>query len=180
MDWSRYGNNILRYGLWLGGLLSLYTTGMWLTRLDTTYLAVGQYLDMAVVVLPVGLILAAIHQQRRFAPLRVWQRLGVGVGVGVVAELVYRPYLALYHAYLNPTWFSYVLALKRTELVAAGQQAAAITAELARLESNHARQAGVFSGFWVSALVLPALVALLSLLFIRNTAAARPTTGGWD
>ena len=173
---------IVRYGLLLGASLCLYTTLMWLTRLDTTYLAVGQYLDIAVVLLPITLIAAAVRQQIRQAPsvrqqirqapLRWWQRLSVGVGVGVVAELVYRPYLALYHAYLNPTWFSFVVALKRAELSAAGQGAAGIAAELARLQAAHVRQAGMFSGFWVSALVLPALVALLTLPFWRRRPAA--------
>ncbi|MBC8084999.1 MAG: DUF4199 family protein [Hymenobacter sp.] len=165
---------IIRYGLLLGVSLCLYTTLMWLTRLDTTYLAVGQYLDIAVILLPISLIAAAIRQLLRRAPLRWWQRLGVGVGVGVVAELVYRPYLALYHAYLNPTWFSFVVALKKAELSAAGQSAAHITAELARLQAAHVRQAGMFSGFWVSALVLPALVALLTLPFWHRRPAPPP------
>lgn len=52
---------LLTYGL----LLGLYTTLMWLTRLDTTYLAIGQYLDMAVLLLAVGCLVAAIRQQRR-------------------------------------------------------------------------------------------------------------------
>ena len=140
---------IFRYGLLLGGSLCLYTTLMWLTRLDTNYLAAGQYLDIAVSLLPIVLIAAAIRQLLRRAPLRWWQRLGVGVGVAVVAELLYRPYLALYHTYLNPGWFSFVLALKRTELLAAGRSAAAIAAELANSRRSMPGRRGCFraSGF---------------------------------
>lgn len=170
--------NLLKYGLLLGLLLCLYTVLMWLTRLDTTYLAVGQYLDVAISLLPISLLVLAIRQQLRHGQLRVLPRVGVGVGVGVVAELVYRPFLALYHAYLNPSWFSYVLALRRTELLAAGQQAAGVAAEVARLQAVQARQAGVFSGFWLSALALPALVALLTLPFLRNQPAGRGSTTG--
>lgn len=160
--------NVVTHGLVLGVALGLYTTLMGLTRLDTAYLATGQYLDMAVVVLPVGVLAAAINQQRRRAYLPLWQRVGVAIGVGVVAETLYRPYLALYHTYLNPEWFSYVLALKRAELLEAGRNATAIAAELTQLQAAHTRQAGAFSGFWVSALVLPTLVALLTRPFLRN------------
>lgn len=173
MTYPSFGRTMLRYGLLLGVSLCLYTTVMWLTRLDTTYLAIGQYLDMAVILLPIGLLVAAIRHQRRQAPLRVWQRVALSVGVAVVAELVYRPYLAFYHAKLNPEWFSFVLALKRTELLAVGQSAATIAAEVARLQALHARQAGMFSGFWLSALVLPAIIALLTLPFLRNRPASK-------
>jgi hypothetical protein len=98
----------------------------------------------------------------------VWQRVGVAVGVAVMAELFYRPYLALYHTYLNPEWFSFVLALKQSELLATGHSAIATAAKLAQFQAAHVRQAGVFSGFWVSALVLPALVALLTLPLLPN------------
>ncbi len=160
--------NVVAHGCVLGVALCLYTTGMWLTRLDTLYLATGQYLDMAVVVLPVAVLAAAINRQRRRAYLPVWQRVAVAVGVGVVAEVLYRPYLALYHAYLNPEWFSFVLALKRTELLAASRTATAVAAALAKLQAAHARQAGVFSGLWVSAGVLPTFVAFLTLPLLPN------------
>lgn len=160
--------NILKHGLWLGLSLCLYTTLMWLTRLDSAYLSRGQYLDIAVVAVPVGFIVAAIQQQRQRAYLHLWQRVGIAVGVALLAEVVYRPYLAFYHTTINPTWFAYVLDLKRAELLAAGQSAAQITQELARLKVRHAGQAGVFSGAWVSALILPTLIALLTLPFLRN------------
>ena len=156
------------YGLLLGLLLGLYTTLMWLTRLDTTYLATGQYLDLAVVLLPVGCIAAATHQQRRQGHLSGVRRVALGVGVMALAELLYRPYLYLYHTVLNPTWFAAVLALKRTELTAAGRGAASIATELARLQAGQAQQAGMFHGFWLSALVLPVLVTLLLWPVLRN------------
>ncbi|TGE18960.1 hypothetical protein [Hymenobacter elongatus] len=168
MNESPLLKTVVTYGLVLGCSLCLYTTLMWLTRLDTVYLATGQYLDVAVVALPVGVLAAAINQQRRRAYLPGWQRVGLALGVAIVAELVYRPYLALHHNWLNPEWFSFVLALEQAELLAAGRSAAAIAAELARLQAAHARQTGVFSGFWISAVVLPALVALLTLPFLRN------------
>lgn len=162
---------LFTYGLLLGLLLGLYTTFMWLTRLDTAYLATGQYLDLAVVLLPVGCVVAAIHRQRRQGHLSGLRRVALGVGVMALAELLYRPYLYLYHTVINPTWFSAVLALKRTELLAAGRSAASIAAELARLQTSHAQQAGMFHGFWLSALGLPVFVALLTWPLLRNRTA---------
>lgn len=161
-------SNILRHGLFLGLALCLYTTLMWLTRLDGPYLAIGQYFDIAISVVPIGVIIAAIRRQRQQQPLTVGQRVAIGVGVGSVAELLYRPYLYLYHTYINPAWFSYVLATKRAELMAAGQSTGAAAKELARMQAAQAQQTGMFHGFWVSALLLPALIALLTLLFVRN------------
>jgi hypothetical protein len=167
---------LLTYGLLLGLLLGLYTTFMWLTRLDTTYLATGQYLDLAAVLLPVGCIIAAIHQQRRQGHLSGLRRVALGVGVMALAELLYRPYLYLYHTVINPTWFSAVLALKRTELLAAGRSAATIAAELARLQTNHSQQTSMFHGFWLSALALPVLVTLLTWPLLRNRTTGSETS----
>jgi len=159
---------LLTYGLLLGLLLGLYTTAMWLTRLDTTYLAAGQYLDMAISLLPIGGIAAAIHRQRRQGHLSGLGRVALAIGVMALAETLYRPYLHLYHTVINPTWFSAVLALKQTELVAAGRSAAAVATELARLQASQARQTGMFHGFWLSALVFPGMVALLTWPLLRN------------
>lgn len=171
---------LFTYGLLLGLLLGLYTTLMWLTRLDTTYLATGQYLDLAVVLLPVGCLAAAIHRQRQQGYLSGVRRVALGVGVMALAELLYRPYLFMYHTVINPAWFSAVLALKRTELTAAGGSAASIATELAYLQASQAQQAGMFHGFWLSALVMPVLVTLLLWPVLRNrlpkadTSFARP------
>ena len=167
---------LLTYGVLLRLLLGLYTTLMWLTRLDTTYLAIGQYLDLAVLLLPVGCLAAATHQQRQQGHLSGMRRVALGVGVMALAELLYRPYLHLYHTVLNPTWFAAVLTLKRTELTAAGRSAASIATELAHLQARQAQQAGMFHGFWLSALVLPVLVTLLLWPVLRKRNCTRKTT----
>lgn len=164
---------LLTYGLLLGLTLCLYTTCMWLTRLDTTYLFIGQYLDILIVLAPMGFIVAAIYQQRQQGQLSGLQRVALGIGVMALAEVLYRPYLYLYHTLLNPTWFAAVLALKQAELTAAGRSASTIATELARLQAGQARQAGMFHGFWLSALVLPVLVSLLTWPLSRS----RPTKG---
>jgi hypothetical protein len=159
---------LLTYGLLLGLTLCLYTTVMWLTRLDTRHLLIGQYLDILILLAPVGFIVAAIHQQRRQGQLSGLRRVALGIGVMALAEMLYRPYLYLYHTLINPTWFAAVLALKQAELTAAGRSAVTIATELARLQAGQARQAGVFNGFWLSTLVLPVLVSLLTWPLLRS------------
>jgi hypothetical protein len=163
---------LLTYGLLLGLSLGLYTTLMWLTRLDTTYLSVGQYLDILVVLAPVGFIVWAIHRQLQLGYVSPLRRVALAVGVMILAEVLYRPYLYLYHEVVNPTWFDAVLVLKQAELTAAGRSAATIATELARLQAGQAQQAGMFHGFWLSALALPTLVSLLTWPLLRN----RPVT----
>ncbi|AHJ95394.1 hypothetical protein [Hymenobacter swuensis] len=60
-----FPRTLFTHGLLLGLTLCLYATLMWLTRLATTYLSIGQYLDIHIMLAPVGFIIAAIHQQRR-------------------------------------------------------------------------------------------------------------------
>jgi predicted Kef-type K+ transport protein len=65
MNVPLFVKSVVTHGLALGLALCLYTTVMWLTRLDTRYLATGQYLDIAVAALPVGVLAAAINRQRQ-------------------------------------------------------------------------------------------------------------------
>jgi hypothetical protein len=84
--------------------------------------------------------------------------MSVTIGVAIVAELFYRPYLALRHTYL-----SFPLYWPLSELSCWPPMAApAVAAELARVQAAHARQVGRFTGSWLSALVVPYLVALLT------------------
>lgn len=94
---------LLTYGLLLSLTLGLYTALMWLTRLDTTYLFIGQYLDILITLAPVGFIVTAIHQQRRQGQVSGLRRVALGIGVMALAEMLYRPYLYLYHTLINPT-----------------------------------------------------------------------------
>ena len=169
---------LLTYGLLLGLSLVVYTTLMWLTRLDTIHLSIGQYLDILVVLAPVGFIVAAIHRQQRQHHLSGLRRVALAVGVMVLAEMLYRPYLYLYHEVINPTWFDAVLTLKRMELTASGSSPATIAAALADMQAAHAAQAGMFHGFWLSALLLPIVISLLSWPFLRNQAATETSFSG--
>ena len=96
----------------MGLAFCLYTTLMWLTKLDTTYLSIGQYFDMAIILLPIAMIFWAIKQETNSYKVLIIQRIGIAVFVGAISYLIYDPYLFVYHHYINPDWFISVLDLK--------------------------------------------------------------------
>ncbi|NHM07229.1 DUF4199 domain-containing protein [Flavobacterium sp. CYK-4] len=158
------------YGLFMGIGFCFYTTIMWLTHLDSTYLKTGQYLDMLIVLWPVAIIFWAIRNENQQYRVTLAQRIGIALWVGMISYLIYQPYLYAYHNFINPDWFSYVLDLKKTELEAAGEPAAKITSTLQEMTQNNHRQNVVFklSTLVPSVLILPTLIALVSLVFIRR------------
>ena len=165
---------ILKYGAIMGLAFCAYTLLMWLTELDTTYLRYGQYLDMAVIALPVTVIFLALNKARHHFRLKLLDRLAIAVGVGLVSYVLYHPFLYVYHEFINPDWYEAVIALQRKNLSAAGASQENIETTVAALRARNAAGSGLFSlgPFIASVLVVPALIALLSFLFIRNRPAA--------
>ncbi len=56
----------LKYGIIMGLGFCLYTTIMWLTKLDSTHLKVGKYFDILIILLPISIILIAIKKRKFF------------------------------------------------------------------------------------------------------------------
>ncbi len=159
-----------KYGIIMGLGFCLYTTFMWLTKLDTSYLNIGQYFDMAIIALPIAVIFRAIKQENKTYVVTVLQRVGIAVFVGLISFLIYEPFLYVYHNIINPTWFNAVLDLHESTLKASGMAAVDIAKQLDLEKAMNAKQAGLFKlgPFIASVLVLPTLIALISLVFIRN------------
>lgn len=162
----------LKHGLIMGLGFCLYTLFMWLSHLDSTHLNIGQYFDMLVVLWPMAMILGAIRQEHQKQALTLLPRIGIALWIGLISYLIYEPFLYLYHHYINPDWFSYVLDLKETELKAAHASARQITETLHEMIQANARQEGLFkwNTFVPSVVVLPGLIALVSLVWTRKKA----------
>lgn len=159
----------IKYGVFLGLGFCLYTTLMWLTNLDTTYLNIGQYLDMFIILLPLLLIYVGIKKFRKQgAKLTVLNRIYLALVIGVISALIYEPFLYYYHNVINPDWFDSVLSLKQESLKDQGQSREEIDRVLTTLSEQNAARSGMFSAFIASAIVIPFLGALLSFLFVRN------------
>lgn len=169
MNANIYKSTLLQ-GLIMGLGFCLYTTSMWLTQLDTTHLNIGQYLDMLIVLWPVAIIFWAIRQENQKQTLTVISRIGIALWIGLLSYLIYEPYLYIYHNYINPDWFSYVLDLKEVELKTINTSAEKITETLQQMIEANTRQNGIFklSTFIPSVVVLPTLIALISLVFIKK------------
>jgi len=160
----------LKQGLIMGLGFCAYTTLMWLTKFDTTYLRFGQYLDIAIIVLPVVVILWAIRQEHQISPLTILQRIKIAVFVGAVSYLVYEPFLYTYHHFINPDWYNAVLALKESELKEANVPANKIAETLQKMKESNAAQSGMFrpATFIPSVFIIPTLIPIVSLVFIKR------------
>lgn len=154
----------------MGLSFCLYTILMWLTKLDTTYLYIGQYFDIAIILLPVLMIFWIIKKQMDSYKVTIIQRIAIAVFVGFISYLVYDPFLYIYHHYINPDWYTAVLDLKETDLITAHTQPNKITAILKEMKTSPIAQAGLFrlSAAIPSVIILPVLISLISLIFIRN------------
>lgn len=159
----------LKYGGFMGLGFCLYTTLMWLTKLDTTYLSYGHYLDMAIIILPIGMIFWAIRQINYASSVTVVQRIVIAIFVSAVSYLIYDPFLYVYHQYINPEWFNAVLDLKEIELKAANASQETILNTLQKMKDSNIAQTGLYrlSSFLPSVIILPTLIALISIVFIR-------------
>jgi hypothetical protein len=160
----------LKQGLIMGLGFCLYTTIMWLTKLDTTYLNIGQYLDMAIIVLPIVMIIWAIRQENNTYQVTIVQRIVIAIFVGTISYLIYDPFLYMYHHYINPEWFTSVLNLKEADLKATNISEDKIVDTLQKMKVSNVAQSGLFrlSTLVPSVLILPILIALISIIFIRG------------
>lgn len=164
-------NNSVKYGAIMGVGFCLYTVLMWLTNLDSTYLNVGQYFDMAIILLPITIISMGIYQQNKSQGVTLLDRIFIAIIISSVSFIIYDPFLYFYHNVINPEWFSSVLTLKETELRDANLSAETIAEQLQRMKGSSIANPEVFqlSSVIPSVIVIPILISFLSLLFIKNT-----------
>ncbi|MDI9257906.1 DUF4199 domain-containing protein [Flavobacterium sedimenticola] len=159
----------IKQGVIMGLCFCVYTITMWLTKLDSTYLRVGQYFDVAIILLPIIMIFWAIREALNLYQITVFQRIFVAIFVGAVSFLIYDPFLYLYHNYINPEWFTAVLNLKEVELKASDVSQIEITNTLQKMSNANINQSGIFklSTLIPSVIIIPTLIALVSNIFIR-------------
>jgi uncharacterized membrane protein YhdT len=160
----------MKYGVLMGLGFCFYTIMMWLTKLDSAYLSIGQYFDMAIIILPLAIISLGIYQQNKLNGITLLQRVFVAILIGAVSFVIYNPFLYLYHHVINPDWFNAVLALKEIELTKGGLAQDLIAAQLEVMRNSPVAQAKMFqlSSMIASVLVIPILISFITLLFIKK------------
>ncbi len=161
---------VFKYGIAMGIGFCLYTTLMWLTKFDTTYLYIGQYLDIAIILLPIIIISKSIKYANHNVSVKVWERIFIAVYIGLISYVIYQPFLYFYHHFINPTWFDAVLNFKKAQLEADNLSSEEIFSILAKMKERNLKQDKLFSfsTFMASVIILPTLISLLSLLYIRQ------------
>ena len=159
-----------KFGLIMGLGFCLYTTIMWLTKLDSTYLSIGQYFDIAIIILPIVIIFLAIKDTNNLSKITVFQRIIIAIFVGSISYVIYDPFLYVYHHYINPEWFSSVITLKENELKQAHISENKILENINTMRNSDVARAEIFrfSSLIPSVLIIPTLVAMLSVIFIKS------------
>ena len=170
MDEFPYVQSTFKQGVILGFGFCCYTILMWLTKLDTTYLSIGQYFDMGIILLPIGIIFWAIGQEIKSYDLSIWDRIGIAIFVSFISYVIYDPFLYIYHNIINPTWYFSVIQHKTNDMLLTGKTTAEIALEMERTKSSLVAQSGLFrlSTFIPSVVVLPIVIVFLSLFFVRK------------
>jgi hypothetical protein len=158
---------ILQNGILLGLVLIVYSLLMWLTCLDAEYLNIGQYLDILVIIVPIIFIIRAI---RHSLPIHIGNRLLIATGVGLIAYLIHAPYMYVYHNFINPDWFDWVIALEKQKMVAQNIPTEDIQQKIEQMININKINNKVFTmgAFLPSVIIIPAFIALSSLVFIKN------------
>lgn len=158
---------MLKNGILLALVLIFYSLLMWLTRLDAEYLNIGQYLDILVIIVPIIVILVAIRQG---LPASIVNRLLIATGVGLIAYLIHAPYMYVYHNFINPDWFDWVIALEKQKMATQNISTAEIQLKIEQMINTNKINNKVFTmgAFLPSVIIIPAFIALSSLVFIKN------------
>lgn len=160
----------IKYGACLGIAMCFYTVFMWLTGLDTKYLATGQYLDIAVIVLPICFTFLAILRKSKETELTILKRIRCGLIVNLTSFLIYTPFLIVYHHFINPDWLKYVLDLKEKELLAQNVVPEKITETLNKIASSSNDFNLIVAGFVAGVIIFGIVFSLLTIPFIRTKA----------
>ena len=158
----------IKYGIYLGLFMCTFIVFMWVTRLDTTYYHIGKNLEIAVSVIPIAVILYAIHKLNQKQDLTVSKRLIAGITVGLVSVAVSTPFIEIYHHFINPEWFDAVLHLQEQKMISEGATETEITTRLERMRAGDNTFSSVLSAFISGGILFPAVVSLASTIFIRN------------
>lgn len=160
----------MKAGFYLGSGLCVYTTLMWLTGLDTAYLKQGQYLDILILALPFSIIFYSFRKILNEQPLTTMGRIVASVVIGFISYLFYSPFLFVYHNFINPTWFDSVLLLKEQDLIQKNFSSIDIEYQLKHIKILNDQHNNMFnlSSFLSSVIILPVIISLASLIFIRN------------
>ena len=160
----------LKYGIIMGLGFCLYTTIMWLTKLDSTHLKVGKYFDILIILLPISIILIAIKKENSLSKLNILQRIFIAIYVSAISFIIYAPFLYCYHNYINPDWFNFVLDLKKEELISTNMSKTQIDTILNEMKIVNDAQNKLFrlSALIPSVIIIPSIIALFSLVFIRK------------
>lgn len=165
-----FTKSTLKQGIVMGLGFCLYTTIMWLTKLDSKFLNYGQYLDIAIILLPIVMIFSAIRQENKIYKITLIKRIVIAVYVGLVSFLIYDPFLYVYHHFINPEWFNSVLNLEKMKLITENIPQNQILEKLQKMKASNIARAELYrlEVFLPTVIIIPSIIAFVSLIFIKT------------
>ena len=128
----------------------------------------GQYLDIAVIALPLGLTFLAIRQKSKETILTFLKRIRCGLIVNLIAFLIHTPFLNVYHHFINPDWLKYVLELQEKEMMAQNTAPEKINETLNGIVASSNDFNFIVSGFMAGVIIFGLVFSLLTIPFIRS------------
>lgn len=158
----------VRYGVWLGLALCIYTTFMWVIKFDSTYLSTGKYLDTAVILLPITFTFLAIWAKSKETQVTFFKRIRYGLTTNFFGYIIHLPFLLFYHHFLNPDWLKYVLEFKEKELLAQNASAEQIQTALDNVRMMSSDLNLITNGLIVGVIIFGIAFSSLTLPFIRR------------
>lgn len=161
---------ILKYGILMGLSLVAWTMIMFATSLDTTHISVGQYFDRLVLIVPVSFTCFAIWVDIRNLGRGYTIRRGLKTGllVNALANLIYTPFLIVYHHLINPEWLSYVLTYEKARMLTENIDPILIGNRLEMIEKSSTDANHIFGSIFFGVIVLGTVISFVATIILRK------------
>jgi hypothetical protein len=158
----------IKFGLILGLGICAYTTVAHLLGFYTNNILAGKYGDAAIILLPLVVLFLAIREKRNLnASLTLLQGIKTGLLVALISFPISSSFLWIYHHYINPNWFEFILDYEQNSLLRAGVSEGEIASRLDLLRAGNSDFAQIIGGF-VGTLVLGFVLSFIFSLILRR------------
>ena len=158
----------IKFGIILGLGIYAYTMIAHLLGFYTNNIQAGKYGDAAIILLPLVVLFLAIREKRNLnASLTLFQGIKTGLLVVLISFPISSSFLWIYHHYINPNWFEFILDYEQNSLQRAGVSAEEVAFRIDKLGAGNSDFAQIISGF-IGTLVLGFVLSFFISIILRR------------
>lgn len=158
----------IKFGIILGLGICAYTMIAHLLGFYTNNIQAGKYGDAAIMLLPLVVLFLAIREKRNLkASLTLFQGIKTGLLVVLISFPISSSFLWIYHHYINPNWFEFILVYEQNSLLRAGVSAEEIASRIDKLRAGNSDFAQIIGGF-IGTLVLGFVLSFILSIILRR------------